>query len=105
MKQAKEKISNFNDALMAEINAAQKKEHAKEEAKIQSDLDDAKYVLENIITTNKNEKTGAVSCKADIKADINESFKVEGKVVYTLEKTSDNKLYATIRSIDQSRYH
>lgn len=93
---AVDKVNNFSKNLDSEISTAREKEIAK----FKSDLDNAKYVLENIITTSKNESTGALVCKAEIKSTINESTNVKGNVVYTLEKTADKKLYATIKSIN-----
>lgn len=93
---AQGKINNFNKNLDSEIATARDNEVSK----FKAELDSAKYILENIITTNKNDSTGALSCKAEIKAAINESTNISGKVTYTLEKTADKKLYATIKTVN-----
>ena len=54
------------------------------------------YRLENIIMTDKNEQTGAVMCKATLFGSVEEWGEKSISIQYSVEKTSDGKLYATL---------
>lgn len=54
------------------------------------------YRLENIIMTDKNDQTGAVTCKASLFGSVDEWGEKSVSIQYGIEKTLDGKLYATL---------
>jgi hypothetical protein len=54
------------------------------------------YRLENIIMTDKNEQTGAVMCKATLFGSVDDWGEKSQNIQYSVEKTSDGKLFATL---------
>lgn len=65
---------------------------------LDSDFKTANYVLDDIITSNKNETTGALTCKAKITGKFNQAS-YDANIAYLVEKTSENKIYATILKV------
>ncbi len=59
-------------------------------------LSNIEYTLENIILTDKNKETGAVSCKATMNAEVPDWGGASKDITYTVEKTSEGELYATV---------
>ncbi len=58
--------------------------------------DNSRFQFENIILTDKNENTGTVECKANLKLEVVGWGGVEAEKQYKIEGTSDGKLYATL---------
>ena len=56
----------------------------------------AEYTVENAIMTEKNQQTGAVACKASLKVVVPEWAWAATDIKYTVEKTTDGKLFATL---------
>jgi len=54
------------------------------------------YSLANIITTATDKDTGSVSCKADLVGEVPDWGKATQQITYTVEKTTDGDLYATV---------
>lgn len=56
----------------------------------------AKYSIGNIIPLSKDQTTGAVTCKADMKVEVNNWGYVTANIKYKLEKNTDGQIVATI---------
>jgi hypothetical protein len=54
------------------------------------------YQLENVILTATDKDTGSVSCKADLVAEVPDWGQETLPITYTVEKTSEGNLYATV---------
>lgn len=93
-----------SDAQKAVINAAKKRN-----LKIQRLLEYARsghasnasegalvYELEQIVMDDKNEQTGAVTCRARISVTAPDDAKAKLNIRYSIEQTSDGKLLATV---------
>lgn len=59
-------------------------------------LKSLQYRLENIIMTATDKDTGGVSCKADLVGEATGLGSATQPITYTVEKTSEGKLYATV---------
>lgn len=92
-------LNRLNVAEKAKANA-EKALQASNAAKASSAWADAvkslQYRLENIIMTDKNEQTGAVMCKATLFGSVEGWGEKSLDIQYSVEKTSDGKLFATL---------
>ena len=59
-------------------------------------LKSLQYRMENIIMTATDKDTGAVSCKANLVGEAPGLGSAQRPIAYTVEKTSEGKLYATV---------
>lgn len=62
-------------------------------------VEKVQYQLENVIMTATDKDTGSVSCKADLVGEVPDWGKATLPITYTVEKTSDGDLYATVWGI------
>lgn len=87
-------IANIGKSI--ELDAEKAATKAVEEWK--GKIENAEYSIDNIIVKSRDEKTGESICEADIKVVVDEEIQQSSRFKYSLEKTADNKLYATIIS-------
>lgn len=94
-------------ALFDRLNAADKARTAAEKALQTANfqrtatawdqaVDSLEYALSQIVTIDKNEQTGAVACKATLTGTVAGWGDKSTSVRYSIEKTSDGELYATL---------
>lgn len=88
-----------DSALTAAKENLQSADRQARDAKWQEAAKNLQYQLENIIMTATDKDTGSVSCKADLVGEVPDWGSATKPITYTVEKTSDGDLYATVWGI------
>jgi hypothetical protein len=88
------KLLQMKDSLKSKISS----EWAKIDTQLKSEISGVTYALGDIITSGKNENTGATTCKAKITGKFGQS-EYYANITYLMEKTSDSNTFVTILKV------
>lgn len=95
-----DRLINAEAAMQAATNQLQRQNSDRGEQAWSAAVQNLKYQLENVIMTDTNKDTGSVSCKAQLVGDVPNWGSATSDITYTIEKTSDGQLYATVWGIE-----